>query len=347
MPDKKLNIAILGASGYTGAELIRLLLAHPRVNIVALTGDSQAGQPLADVFPQFTDFGLPDLVKADELNTDKIDVIFCCLPHGTTQEIIAKLPKHLKIVDLSADFRLHSLDSYNEWYGHPHRAPDLQRQTIYGLTEHHREAVKTARLVANPGCYPTASLLPLLPLMKQGLIASSNIIIDAKSGVSGAGRSAKRNLLFSELDEGMSPYSVGQHRHMPEIEQELSLAAGSLVTIEFTPHLIPMRRGMVATIYVQHPDATTEECSEALQAAYRLESFVRILPKGVTPSTHAVRGSNFCDINIFPGRRPHSSVIVSAIDNLVKGASGQAVQNMNVMFGFEETTALMGAPIFP
>lgn len=343
-----LNVAILGASGYTGAELIRLLLAHPNVHIKALTGDSQAGQPLAEVFPHFADFGLPDLIKVDELDTTGIDLVFCCLPHGTTQPIIAALPKNIRIIDLSADFRLHDVLTYNEWYGHPHKAPELQRQAVYGLTEHYREAVSYARLVANPGCYPTASLLPLLPLIKQGLISLNDIVIDAKSGVSGAGRTAKRNLLFTEVDGGMAPYSVGQHRHMPEIEQELALAAGSSVRVEFTPHLIPMRRGMVATIYVNHlADATSEDLQDALESAYLMESFVRVLPKGATPSTHNVRASNFCDVAVFPGRRPNTSILISAIDNLVKGASGQAVQNMNVMCGFEETTGLLGAPVFP
>lgn len=348
MSHDKINIAILGASGYTGAELIRLLGSHPNANIMALTGDSQAGVPLAEVYPHLADYGYPDLIKIDDLNTDNIDLIFCCLPHGTTQTVLANMPRRLKIIDLSADFRLKDINTYAEWYGHAHAAVELQRQAVYGLSEHNRDLIKHARLIANPGCYPTCSLLPLLPLVQKSLVLLKHLIIDAKSGVSGAGRSVKRNLLYSEVSEGMSAYGVGNHRHMPEIEQELSLAAGSFVTIEFTPHLVPMRRGMMATTYVKlMDDVTLSDIRSELGHIYSAEPFIRLLPQGQIPTTHSVRGSNFCDINVFEGRRENSAILVSTIDNLVKGASGQAVQNMNIMYGWEETRGLLGAPVFP
>lgn len=342
---KQITIAILGASGYTGAELLRLLPHHPQVNIAALTAETQAGQKMADVFPHLAQMGFPDLVTVEEVNFSKIDLVFCCLPHGTTQSVLSKLPEQVRIVDLSADFRLRDEKSYAEWYGHAHQAVGLQKKAVYGLTEHYREQIKKARLVANPGCYPTCSLLPLIPLLKANAIAGEGIIIDAKSGVTGAGRSVKRNLLFSEIDEGMSAYSVGHHRHMPEIEQEMSLAAGASVTINFTPHLIPIRRGMIATIYTRLNNTTLDEARKILSDAYANEPFVHVLEKGVMPATHSVRGTNFCQMNLFKGRTEKDMIIVSAIDNLSKGASSQAVQNMNVMFGFEETQALKATAI--
>lgn len=342
---KKNNVAILGASGYTGAELLRLLANHPQVNIVALTAETQAGQKMADVFPHLAHMGFVDLVTIEEVDFSKIDLVFCCLPHGTTQGVLAKLPEKVRIVDLSADFRLRDENAYAEWYGHAHQAIELQKKAVYGLTEHYRAQIKNARLVANPGCYPTCSLLPLIPLLKAKTILEEGIIIDAKSGVTGAGRSVKRNLLFSEIDEGMSAYSVGQHRHMPEIEQEMSVAAGKAVTINFTPHLIPMRRGMIATVYVKLNGGTVEEAKKILSDAYAKEAFVQVLEKGVMPATHYVRGTNYCQMNVFKGRTDKDMIIVSAIDNLGKGASGQAVQNMNVMFGFDEAEELKGTAV--
>ncbi len=344
----QITVAILGASGYTGAELLRFLIHHPQVKIAALTGDSQAGQPIGDVFPHLAHLGLSDLVRVEDLDTSGIDLVFCCLPHGTTQEIIAGLPDNVRVVDLSADFRLFDLDAYAIWYGHPHQAPKLQEQAVYGLTEHQRDAIQTARLVANPGCYPTASLLPLIPLYQAGLLSDATAIIDAKSGVTGAGRAAKRNLIFSEVSEGMQPYAVGSHRHMPEIEQGLAQIGGADIAVSFTPHLIPMRRGMIATTYVSMAgDATLNDIRATLEKAYAGEPFVHVLPDGETPSTHAVRGSNHCQIGIFAGRGEKDVILISAIDNLVKGASGQAVQNMNVMFGWPEQTALDGVAVFP
>ncbi|MFO1241631.1 MAG: N-acetyl-gamma-glutamyl-phosphate reductase [Rickettsiales bacterium] len=341
---KKINVAILGASGYTGAELLRLLPLHPQVEIAALTAETQAGQKMADVFPHLAHMGFPDLVTIEQVDFSKIDLVFCCLPHGTTQAVLSKLPEHVRIVDLSADFRLRDETSYAEWYGHAHQASALQKEAVYGLTEHYRDQVKTARLVANPGCYPTSALLPLVPLLKAKAISEEGIIIDAKSGVTGAGRSVKRNLLFCEIDEGMSAYSVGHHRHMPEIEQEMSIAAGTAITINFTPHLIPIRRGMISTIYVKL-NKTLDDARKVLTDAYASEYFVHVLDKGVMPSTHSVRGTNYCQMNVFKGRTDKDMIIVSAIDNLGKGASTQAIQNMNVMFGFDETEVLRATAI--
>ncbi len=342
------NTAILGASGYTGAELVRLLLLHPFVKITALTADRHAGSSMADVFPHLSLYDLPVLQKIDDVDFGKIDLVFCALPHGTTQAVIAALPPHVKIIDLSADFRLRDLDSYQEWYGHTHAAPELQREAVYGLTEIYRAQVKNARLVANPGCYPTASSLPLIPLLANKLIEPDNIIIDAKSGVSGAGRAAKQNILYCEVAGGMQPYGVAAHRHAPEIEQILGDVTGTAPMVTFTPHLIPMDRGMLATTYVKMTDGVTaDQLRGALQQTYDTEKFVHILPEGQVPSTRDVLGSNHCKIAIFADRTPGRAIILSVIDNLVKGASGQAIQNMNVMYNWLEETALKQAPLFP
>ncbi len=342
-----ITIAIIGASGYTGVELIRLLIRHPHVKIAALTADSQAGKPLGSIYPHLANRGLPDPVTLPEVDFSGIDLVFCCLPHGTTQTVIAGLPNHLKVVDLSADFRLADTATYAQWYGHAHQAPDLQPEAVYGLTEHAREAIKHARIVANPGCYPTASQLPLIPLLVSQLIVADDIVIDAKSGVTGAGRSAKLGNLFTEIDGGMSAYGIGNHRHIPEIEQGLSIAAGQPIHINFTPHLIPMNRGILATIYVRlREGVTVERLRSCLQHAYDAEPFVHVLAEGVMPSTHQVRGTNDCVMGVFPGRAGRA-IIVSAIDNLVKGASGQAVQNMNVMMGWPESMGLDALAVFP
>jgi len=343
-----LSTVILGASGYTGAELLRFLHHHPHISIHALTGDSQAGQPFGDVFPHMQHLGLPDLVHLEDVDMTGVDLVFCCLPHGTTQDIIAALPAHVRVVDLSADFRLFDTNTYATWYGHPHKAPALQVSAVYGLSELYRESIKDARLIANPGCYPTSSLMPLTPLLSAGILSPDAIIIDSKSGVTGAGRSAKRNLIYCEISEGMSAYGVGNHRHMPEIEQELSRAAQKDVRINFTPHLIPMRRGMLTTIYARlHEGFTLSDARQQLQQRYQHEPFVHVLPEGQAPSTHHVRGSNHCHINLFAGRNDGDIILVSAIDNLVKGASGQAIQNMNIMFGFPEHTAIDMVAMFP
>lgn len=343
------NIAILGASGYTGAELVRLLMRHPHVRIAAMTADRRAGQPIGAVFPQFGGLAdLPILTTLDQVDYTDIDLVFCALPHGTTQEVIAALPKHVKIVDLSADFRLADPDTYATWYGHPHQAVDLQKEAVYGLTEINREAVKVARLVANPGCYPTSAQLPLIPLLEAGQIEADDIIVDAKSGVTGAGRAPKENILFSEVSDGIQAYGVAKHRHAPEIEQGLSIAAGREVLVNFTAHLMPMNRGILSSIYVRLKNgATAADLRATLQARYGDEPFVRILPEGLSPETRHVRGSNFSVIGVFADRLPGRAIVLSVIDNLVKGASGQAVQNMNLMLGFPETLGLEQLPLFP
>lgn len=344
----EVRVAILGASGYTGAELVRMLAGHPRFRITVLTGDRKAGQPLASVFPHLAKQTLPDLVAIGDVDFGKVDAVFCCLPHGTTQGVIAGLPEHIKVVDLSADFRLTSLDAYAQWYGHPHQAPKLQKEAVYGLTELKRDAIRDARLVANPGCYPTSVQLPLVPLLKAGLIQADDIIIDAKSGTSGAGRAAKEANLYCEVTEGIHAYGVASHRHAPEIEQELGEAAGKQLVVAFTPHLMPMSRGMLSTIYVRTAKgAKAADLRAELNRVYADEPFIGVLPEGAVPATRHVRGSNFCFMNVFDDRIPGRVIVTSVIDNLVKGASGQALQNMNLLFGLPETTALEQQPLFP
>ena len=344
----KLSIAILGASGYTGAELVRLLAKHPGAELRALTADRKAGQDIAQAFPHLSGLTLPKMVAIGDVDFSTIDMVFCALPHGTTQEVIAALPSTVKVVDLSADFRLVDTAAYAKWYGHEHQAPELQKQAVYGLTEFARDQVKGARLVANPGCYPTASQLPLIPLLKAKAIASDSIIIDAKSGTSGAGRAAKEANLYCEVTEGLHAYGIGTHRHLPEIEQGLSQVAGHPVEISFTPHLMPMSRGMLATIYVKTAaNLKAADLKAILAEQYQDEPFVTVLPNDASPATRNVRGSNFCHINVFDDRIAGQAIVVSVIDNLVKGASGQAIQNFNLMAGFAETTSLDQQPLFP
>jgi N-acetyl-gamma-glutamyl-phosphate reductase len=345
---KTIRAAVLGASGYTGADMIRLAALHPAIRITTLIAKGHAGQTLAQVFPHLASLALPTLVSPEEADWEAVDVVFGGLPHGTAHSEIGKLPKRIKVIDMSADFRLHDAGAYAEWYGNAHSAPALLKDAVYGLTEHYRDKIATARLVACPGCYPTAVLLALLPLVKAKLIDTSDIIIDAKSGVSGAGRSLKQNILFSEAGEGLSPYSIGNHRHVPEIEQELAIASGAAVTINFTPHLVPMSRGELCTCYVRMTGKTrAADLRKALGAAYANSPFVHVVEEGVTPATQHVRGSNFCHIGVFDDRIPGRAIIVSAIDNLVKGSAGQALQNFNVMYGLAETTGLEQLPLFP
>ena len=351
MVEKKVRVAVVGASGYTGADAIRLAARHPGIEIVALTANTHAGKPVAQVWPHLASLDLPDLVKNEEVDWSAVDAAFVGLPHGTAQDVIVSIPEHVRIIDISADFRLRDPETYARWYGREHAAPALLKQAVYGLTEHYREEIRGARLVACPGCYPTATLILLLPLVKRGLILVDDLIIDAKSGVSGAGRGLKLNTLFCEAGEGLSPYAVGAHRHAPEIEQELAKAAGrtpSEVVVNFTPHLVPMSRGELITAHAKLADgATAADCEAALREAYAGEPFVRMAPEGVLPATQHVRGSNEVVLAVREDRIPGRVILISALDNLVKGSSGQALQNFNLMFGFPETEALTQLPLFP
>jgi N-acetyl-gamma-glutamyl-phosphate reductase len=339
------SIAIIGASGYTGAELIRLLATHPSFKVAALAANSKAGQSLAKVFPHLRHLDLPDLVTWEEIDFGQIDLCFCALPHKTSQEVIAKLPTNMKIVDLSADFRLRDIAAYEAWYGNPHSAPDLQKEAVYGLTEFYRDQIRDARLVAGTGCNAATGQYILRPLISAGAIDLDEIILDLQCGVSGAGRSLKENLLHAELSEGTNAYAVGStHRHLGEFDQEFSALAGRDVQIQFTPHLGPFNRGILATAYLR---GEARAIHDALVASYADEPFIDVLPFGETPSTHHVRGSNFCHIGVTGDRRVGRAIVVAALDNLTKGSSGQALQNANLMLGAAETDGLMLAPCFP
>lgn len=345
---KKIRACIIGASGYTGAELIRILYRHENVEIKALAADRNAGNEMYDIYQHFITANLPKVVKLSEINMSDIDVVFCCLPHGTTQEVIKNLPESVKVIDLSADFRLFDAKLYEQWYGHPHKAVDLQKQVVYGLCEINGEQIKQARIVANPGCYPTSASLPLVPLLQKKAIEHDGIIIDSKSGVTGAGRAEKLANLYCEVNEGFKAYGICNHRHMPEIEQTLSEAAGLGVQVHFTPQLVPMNRGILSTIYVKlSKGLSANDIRTILQDRYKDSPFAHVLPQGKFPSTRDVYGTNSCIMAIAEGRNAESAVIVSVIDNLCKGASGQAVQNMNLMFGLPQTTALQDLPLFP
>ena len=348
----KAKIGVLGASGYTGAELVRLLLRHPRAEIVLLTADRRAGKTMADVFPQFAPYALPTLTSVEGADWQALglDLAFCALPHGTTQKVIkdlmARAPQ-TKVVDLSADFRLADPAAYARWYGHEHFAPELQQEAVYGLTEIYRDKIKAARLVANPGCYTTCAELALIPLLEAKAIDPDEIVIDAKSGMTGAGRAAKEEMLFSEVSEGIHAYGVGRHRHMAELDQEFSLAAGRDVVVTFTPHLVPMNRGILSTIYVRGIKASPQDLHALLLKSYAKEAFVHVLPFGAVPQTRHVRGSNMTFIGVAADRIAGRAIIGAALDNLTKGASGQAVQNMNLMLGFPETVGLEQVALFP
>lgn len=339
------RIAILGASGYTGAELVRLIATHPSMRIVALSADRKAGLPMAEVFPFLRHLDLPVLQKIEEIDFAGIDLCFCALPHATTQEVVARLPRTLRIVDLSADFRLRDPAEYARWYGQPHSQPELQREAVYGLTEFYRPEITAARLVAGTGCNAAAGQYALRPLIAAGVIDLDQIVIDLKAGVSGAGRSLKENLLHAELSGGTHTYSAGgKHRHLGEFDQEFSLVAGRPVQVQFTPHLLPMNRGILATVYVR---GEAEAVHSTLFDAYVGEPFLEVLPFGTLPSTRDIAGSNFCHIGVIGDRIPGRAVVVSVLDNLTKGSSGQAIQNANLMLGVEETAGLMLAPVFP
>ena len=345
-----IKAGIIGATGYAGGELVRLLLAHPQAEIVWYGSRSYIDQKYADVYRNM--FELVDASCMDdnmEALAKKADVIFTATPQGLCASLVNdEILSGTKIVDLSADFRLKDVAVYEKWYGITHAAPQYLPEAVYGLCEINREAVKGARLVANPGCYPTCSTLSVYPLIKEGLIEPSTLIIDAKSGTSGAGRGAKVNNLFCEVNENIKAYGVASHRHTPEIEEQLSLAAGGPVLLNFTPHLVPMNRGILITAYASlKKDVSYEEVKAAYDKYYEKEQFVRVLDKDVCPQTKWVEGSNYVDVNFKIDPRTKRIIMMGAMDNLVKGAAGQAVQNMNLLFGFDEAEGLRQIPMVP
>lgn len=345
-----LKVAIVGASGYTGVELLRILYCHPEAAVTCVTSERSAGKRVSDIFPGLR--GRCDLLL-ENLEpvrvSGKADFIFTALPHKAAMEVVPTfLEMGKQVVDLSADYRLRDPREYGKWY-EPHLNPELLKKAVYGLPEIKRAKIAGSDLVANPGCYPTSVILGMAPLLKKKLIGPASIIADSKSGVTGAGRSAKVDNLYCEVNEGFKAYGVGGvHRHIPEIEQELSHLAGEKLAITFTPHLVPMERGILSTIYsLPVQSVTTADLLKLYNDFYKGEPFVRVLPEGSFPSTAFVRGSNFCDIGLTMDSQTGRVIVVSAIDNLVKGASGQAVQNMNIMCGFPETMGLEGLPLFP
>lgn len=339
------KIAVLGASGYTGAELVRLIATHPDLDIVALSADRKAGQTMGAVFPHLRHLDLPVLQKIDDLDLSAVDLVFCALPHKTSQNVIKALPGDLKVVDLSADFRLRDPADYEKWYGNPHDAIEMQAEATYGLTEFYRDEIRSTRLLAGTGCNAATGQYGLVPLIRAGVIDLDHIIINLMTGVSGAGRSLKENLLHAELSEGGHPYAVGGvHRHLGEFDQEFSKWAGRKVEVQFTPHLIPANRGILATIYV-HGDP--QVVYDTFTAAYDEEPFMVMLPYGEAASTRSVRGSNFVHVGVTADRIANRAIVTVALDNLTKGSSGQALQNANLMLGLDETAGLMLAPVFP
>jgi len=343
------RIAIVAATGYTGQELVRLLLAHPGVKIVALTSRQSQGESFVKLFPQFRGFDLPAISAYDPDRTARqSDLAFFCLPHHESQAAVGgAVDRGLKAVDLSADFRLKKAPVYEKWYG-PHERQDLLKKAVYGLPEIYRAAIKPAALVANPGCYPTGVILGVAPFLAAGLVDPGHVIADLKSGVSGAGRKASLDYSFCEVNEGFRPYSLYTHRHTPEMEQELSRAAGRAVRVTFSPHLVPMNRGILGTIYVNLTrKADTKKLHAVLAEAYAGETFVRVLPPGELPCVSRVKGSNFVDLAVTAAPGGREAIISSALDNLVKGSAGAAVQCMNLMLGMPESMGLLQLPLRP
>ncbi len=339
---RKIPVAIIGATGYTGLELVQLLTRHPEVKLTAVTSRQYAGQKFTQVFPELQGLTELSLIEPDlDLVCKNAELVFCALPHGGSQDMVAgALERGLKVVDLSADMRLKKVSVYRKWYGE-HRHVKLIRKAVYGLPEIYRDKIVGTELVANPGCYPTSVILGLMPLCRAGLIETDSIKVDSKSGASGAGRGAKVGSLFCEVNEGFRAYNIYGHRHTPEMDQELSLLADEPVGVTFVPHLLPINRGILSTIYLNLKRKTTlKQLHAKYNAAYKSEPFVRVLDPGVLPDVARVRATNFCDIGISLAASGMQAVIVSAIDNLTKGASGAAVQNMNLMLGLDETLGL-------
>lgn len=345
-----IKVGIIGSTGYAGSELVRLLLMHKDAEIVWYGSHSYVNEPYAKVYQNF--FQFVDAACLDdniEKMAEAVDVIFTATPQGLCASLINEsILSKVKIIDLSADFRIQDVTKYEHWYGIKHGAPSFIPEAVYGLCELNRSAIQNARLIANPGCYPTCSILSIYPLLKAGLIDPQSIIIDAKSGTSGAGRSAKLDNLFCEVNENIKAYGVATHRHTPEIEDQLSLAAGTELTVSFTPHLVPMNRGILVTAYASLlKEVSYEEVKAVYDHAYDSEFFVRVLSRDLCPQTRWVEGSNFVDVNFKIDPRTKRIIMMGAMDNLVKGAAGQAVQNMNLLFDLPETEGLTAVPMFP
>lgn len=345
-----IKVGIIGSTGYAGQELVRILLQHPQAEIVWYGSKSYVDKKYSEVFGNMFQI-VNDICKGENISelADKADVIFTATPQGLCSSLVSEdILEKTKIIDLSADFRIKDIKKYEKWYGIRHRSPSFVKEAVYGLCEINREDIKNARLIANPGCFPTCTVLSIYPLAKEGLIDMDTIITDAKSGVSGAGRGAKTVNLYCEVNESIKPYGVASHRHTPEIEDQLSYASGSDVVISFTPHLTPMNRGILATSYAKLKDKLSyNDIKSVYDKYYKDEYFVRVLDKDVFPETRWVEGSNFTDINFKIDERTGRIIIMGAIDNVVKGAAGQAVQNMNIMFGLDENTGLKIVPLFP
>ncbi len=345
-----IKVGIIGATGYAGQELVRLLLQHRETEIVWYGSRSYVDEKFSSVFGNVFQI-VEDICKSDDLHelSRQADVIFTATPQGYLAGVLDdEILNNCKVIDLSADYRIKDVAVYEKWYGIEHKSPQYIKEAVYGLCEINREQIKGARLIANPGCYPTCSTLAIYPLAKAGLIDMSTLIIDAKSGTSGAGRGAKIPNLYCEVNENIKAYGVSTHRHTPEIEEQLGYAAGKPVTLNFTPHLIPMNRGILITAYATYREGTTpEQIRRAYEEAYREEYFVRVLDEGVCPETKWVEGSNFVDVNVKVDERTGRAIMMGAMDNITKGAAGQAVQNMNLMFGLEESEGLRLIPMVP
>ena len=342
-----IKVGVVGGTGYTGVELLRLLAGHPEAELVVITSRSEAGKPVSELFPNLR--GSLDLAfsEPDIAQLSVCDLVFFATPNGTAMGMTPQLLEAgVRVIDLAADFRLRQADQWEQWYGMPHACPQLLEQAVYGLPEVNRDAVAQAQLVANPGCYPTAVQLGFLPLLEAGLIDREQLIADAKSGVSGAGRKAATGSLLCEASENFKAYGVAGHRHLPEIRQGLEVASGAPVGLTFVPHLTPMIRGIHATLYAQLLN-TGEDLQALFETRYRDEPFVDVLPAGTHPETRSVRGANYCRIAVHRPQQGNTVVVLSVIDNLVKGAAGQAVQNMNIMFGFQEQAGLADIALLP
>lgn len=345
-----IKVFICGGSGYTGGELLRILSNHPEVFVAGVTSERSAGKSVKDLFPQLHNYANLVYEHLNPIeNLKKADLFFMALPHGESQRAVDFFFQHgKKVIDLSADYRLRDPMTYKEWYNVRHAFQTTLKRAVYGLPEIYRNKIKKAKLIANPGCYPTGAILGLLPALRNTLIDISSIVIDSKSGTSGAGRKAEVSVSYCEVNEGFKAYAIGTHRHTPEIEQELSLVSGKEIVVNFTPHLLPVDRGILTTIYAPLlKKASVSEILKKYNDAYRKEPFVRVLDYGLYPNIKHVRGTNFCDIGLKVNERTSTLIIVTAIDNLVKGASGQAVHNMNIMMGFDEKTALDAVALFP